>query len=94
MSYFQAQNERADNSSLRTENERIHCENLAIVEALKSVICPACGGPPFREEDRQHGLQKLMMENARLKEEVHFNSHFKILHFDPLIIAWFHFAPY
>ncbi|CAK9169789.1 unnamed protein product [Ilex paraguariensis] len=64
-----AQNERADNSSLRTENERIHCENLAIVEALKSVICPACGGPPFREEDRQHGLQKLMMENARLKEE-------------------------
>ncbi|XP_030461287.1 homeobox-leucine zipper protein ROC8-like [Syzygium oleosum] len=63
------QNERADNTALRAENERIHCENLAIMEALKSVICPACGGPPFGEEERQHNLEKLKMENVQLKEE-------------------------
>ncbi|KAJ6364459.1 hypothetical protein OIU76_029417 [Salix suchowensis] len=38
------QSERADNSVLRSENERIQCENLAFREALKNVICPACGG--------------------------------------------------
>ncbi|KAJ4706850.1 Homeobox-leucine zipper protein [Melia azedarach] len=64
-----AQNERADNSILRAENERIQCENLAIREALKNVICPACGGPPFGEEERQRSLQKLQLENAQLKEE-------------------------
>ncbi|XP_002526595.2 homeobox-leucine zipper protein ROC8 isoform X2 [Ricinus communis] len=64
-----AQNERADNSVLRAENERIQCENLAIREALKNVICPSCGGPPFGEEERQHSLQKLQLENAQLKEE-------------------------
>ncbi|CAK7338804.1 unnamed protein product [Dovyalis caffra] len=64
-----AQSERADNSVLRSENERVQCENLAIREALKNVICPACGGPPFGEEERQRSLQKLKQENARLKEE-------------------------
>ncbi|XP_038880417.1 homeobox-leucine zipper protein HDG11-like isoform X2 [Benincasa hispida] len=64
-----AQNERADNSSLRTENEKIQCENLAIREALRNVICPSCGGPPFGEEERQRNLQKLRLENSHLKEE-------------------------
>ncbi|WCJ25143.1 Homeobox-leucine zipper protein ROC8 [Euphorbia peplus] len=64
-----AQTERADNSVLRSENERIQCENIAIREALKNVICPACGGPPFGEEERQRSLQKLQLENAKLKEE-------------------------
>ncbi|XP_022984102.1 homeobox-leucine zipper protein HDG11-like isoform X3 [Cucurbita maxima] len=63
------QNERADNSSLRTENEKIQCENLAIREALRNVICPSCGGPPFGEEERQRNLHKLRLENAHLKEE-------------------------
>ena len=66
----QAQNERADNSVLRTENERIQCENVAIREALKNVICPACGGPPFGQEERQRSLHKLQHQNAQLKEEV------------------------
>ncbi|XP_010550261.1 PREDICTED: homeobox-leucine zipper protein HDG8 [Tarenaya hassleriana] len=65
-----AQNERADNTLLRTENERIHCENHAIKEALRNVICPACGGPPFGQEERDHSLQKLRLENAHLKEQL------------------------
>ncbi|KAF9683793.1 hypothetical protein SADUNF_Sadunf04G0051200 [Salix dunnii] len=60
------QSERADNSVLRSENERIQYENLAFREALKNVICPACGGPPFGEEERQRSLQKLKQENARV----------------------------
>ncbi|XP_062103783.1 homeobox-leucine zipper protein ROC8-like [Humulus lupulus] len=64
-----AQHERADNNVLRAENERIQCENIAIREALRNVICPACGGPPFGQEERQHSLQKLQLENAQLKEE-------------------------
>lgn len=66
---FQAQNERADNTVLRVNNERIQCENFAFREALKNVICPTCGGPPFGEEERQLCLQKLQLENAQLREE-------------------------
>ncbi|GLU10609.1 hypothetical protein SLE2022_274010 [Rubroshorea leprosula] len=66
---IKAQAERADNLALRAENERIICENNAIKEALKNVICPACGGLPYGEEERQHSLQKLQLENANLKEE-------------------------
>lgn len=40
-----------------------------MLEALKMVICPACGGPPIGEEERQRCLQKLKLENAQLKEE-------------------------
>ncbi|ONI14900.1 hypothetical protein PRUPE_3G015300 [Prunus persica] len=64
-----AQNERADNTVLRVNNERIQCENFAFREALKNVICPTCGGPPFGEEERQLCLQKLQLENAQLREE-------------------------
>ncbi|KAK3002743.1 hypothetical protein RJ639_020104, partial [Escallonia herrerae] len=67
-----AQNERADNNSLRAENERIHCENLALGEALKNVVCRACGGPPLGEEERLRTLQRLRIENAQLKEELTF----------------------
>lgn len=66
---FQAQHERADNCSLRADNDRIRCENIAMREALKNVICPSCGGPPVTE-DSYFDEQKLRMENAQLKEEV------------------------
>ena len=68
--FLQAQNERADNSSLRLENDKFRCENMAIREALKSVICPSCGGPPSGEEERKQSLLKLQHENAELKLEV------------------------
>lgn len=65
----QAQHERQDNCSLRAENDKIRCENIAIREALKNIICPNCGGPPVTE-DYYFDDQKLRMENARLKDEV------------------------
>ncbi|XP_071903558.1 homeobox-leucine zipper protein HDG12-like isoform X2 [Coffea arabica] len=66
---MKAQHERADNCALRAENDKIRCENIAIREALKNVICPSCGGPPVGE-DSYFDEQKLQMENAQLKEEL------------------------
>ncbi|KAL4347679.1 hypothetical protein GQ457_17G026850 [Hibiscus cannabinus] len=69
MVFPQAQHERNDNCALRAENDKIRCENIAIREALKNVICPSCGGPPVTE-DSYFDDQKLRMENAQLKEEL------------------------
>ncbi|CAN6717331.1 unnamed protein product [Malus baccata var. baccata] len=66
---MKAQNERADNCTLRAENDKIRCENIAIREALKNVICPSCGVPPLNE-DSYFDEQKLRMENAQLKQEL------------------------
>uniref|UniRef100_A0A1D1Y0W3 Homeobox-leucine zipper protein ROC8 n=1 Tax=Anthurium amnicola TaxID=1678845 RepID=A0A1D1Y0W3_9ARAE len=66
---MKVQNERADNCSLRAENDRIRCENIAIREALRNVMCPTCGGPP-PTEDSYFDEEKLRMENVRLKEEL------------------------
>ncbi|KAF5445596.1 hypothetical protein F2P56_034639 [Juglans regia] len=66
---MKAQHERADNCDLRAENDKIRCENIAIREALRNVICPSCGGPPVNE-DSYFDEQKLRIENAHLKEEL------------------------
>ncbi|XP_044465771.1 homeobox-leucine zipper protein HDG11 [Mangifera indica] len=66
---MKSQHERADNCALRAENDKIRCENIAIREALKNVICPSCGGPPVAE-DSYFDEQKLRTENAQLKEEL------------------------
>ncbi|KAL6911562.1 hypothetical protein ACP4OV_000367 [Aristida adscensionis] len=65
---MKAQHERADNCFLRAENDKIRCENIAMREALRNVICPTCGGPPVADE--YFDEQKLRMENARLKDEL------------------------
>lgn len=78
---IQAQHERSDNCVLRAENDKIRCENIAIREALKNVICPSCGGPPVGE-DPYFDEQKLRIENAQLKEEV--SSHFESKSFNHL----------
>lgn len=66
---MKAQHERADNCALRAENDRIRCQNIAIREALKNVICPSCDGPPS-SKDMFFDEHKLRMENAQLKEEL------------------------
>lgn len=66
---MKAQHERADNCQLRQENDKIRCENIAIREALKNVICPSCGGPPIND-DCFFDEQKLRIENVQLKEEL------------------------
>lgn len=66
---MKAQHERADNCTLRADNDRIRCENIAMREALRNVICPSCGGPPVTE-DSYFDEQKLRIENAQLKEEL------------------------
>ncbi|KAJ4764943.1 Homeobox-leucine zipper protein ROC8 [Rhynchospora pubera] len=66
---MKAQHERADNCFLRAENDKIRCENIAMREALKNIMCPNCGAPPI-SEDSYFDEQKLRMENARLKEEL------------------------
>ncbi|URD86588.1 Homeobox-leucine zipper protein [Musa troglodytarum] len=63
------QQERADNCLLRADNDKIRCENIAMREALKNVICPSCGGPP-PDDDSYFDEQKLRMDNTRLKEEL------------------------
>ncbi|XP_057971175.1 homeobox-leucine zipper protein ROC8 [Malania oleifera] len=63
------QNERADNSALRMENEKIQCENLLMRESLKNIVCSSCGGPQFGEEEQRRNVQKLQLENTHLKEE-------------------------
>ncbi|KAL6635204.1 hypothetical protein ACP70R_027875 [Stipagrostis hirtigluma subsp. patula] len=65
---MKAQHERADNCFLRAENDKIRCENIAMREALRNVICPTCGGPPVADD--YFDEQKLRMENARLKDEL------------------------
>nr|CAD1826195.1 unnamed protein product [Ananas comosus var. bracteatus] len=42
----QAQHERADNCALRAENDKIRCENIAIREALRNVVCPRAAARP------------------------------------------------
>ncbi|KAK7331293.1 hypothetical protein VNO77_25515 [Canavalia gladiata] len=66
---LKTQAERADNNALRVENERMHKENLLIKEALKSILCPSCGGPPCGDVEHDHSLKQLRLENARLKAE-------------------------
>ncbi|VAI49864.1 homeobox-leucine zipper protein ROC8 [Triticum aestivum] len=66
---MKAQHERADNCFLRAENDKIRCENIAMREALKNVICPTCGGPHSGADD-YFDEHKLRMENAHLKEEL------------------------
>ncbi|KAE9600198.1 hypothetical protein Lal_00046129 [Lupinus albus] len=66
---MKAQHERADNCTLRAENDRIRCENIAYSEALKNMFCPSCGGPPL-QQDPYVDEQNLRMENIQLKEEL------------------------
>lgn len=41
-----------------------------MIEALKNVVCPSCGGPDQFDGDTYLKEQKLREENAHLREEV------------------------
>ncbi|KAJ4802761.1 Homeobox-leucine zipper protein hdg5 [Rhynchospora pubera] len=66
---MKAQQDRADNSILRAENDSLKNENFRLQAAIRNVACPNCGGPAVLGEvsfDEQH----LRIENARLKDEL------------------------
>ncbi|XP_078437977.1 homeobox-7 [Wolffia australiana] len=66
---MKAQQDRADNVMLRAENETLKNENYRLQAAMRSVMCPTCGGPAVFGEismDEQH----FRLENARLKDEL------------------------
>ncbi|KAC9138552.1 hypothetical protein E3N88_46314 [Mikania micrantha] len=61
--------ERHENAILKQENEQLRLENLAMKEAVKKPVCNECGGQATIPDIsiQQH---KLLIENARLKEEL------------------------
>ncbi|KAH0634955.1 hypothetical protein KY284_037741 [Solanum tuberosum] len=63
------QNEKSVNNALRKENERFLCENKAMKEAMKNIMCPKCDGPPIGKEERERNLENLKMENQWLTEQ-------------------------
>ncbi|TMW84197.1 hypothetical protein EJD97_025638 [Solanum chilense] len=63
------QNERSDNNALRMENERFLCENMAMKESMKNIMCPKCDGPPIGKEERARNLENMKLENQRLREQ-------------------------
>ncbi|CAH8294067.1 unnamed protein product [Eruca vesicaria subsp. sativa] len=64
-----AQDERNSNKLLRGENETIQCENAVLLEALQTVTCPPCGGPPFGGIERELSLQEQRFKNTHLRRE-------------------------
>ncbi|KAG6481865.1 hypothetical protein ZIOFF_058488 [Zingiber officinale] len=74
---MQAQQDRSDNCVLRSENDKIRCENIAMREALKNVICPSCGSSSCTD-DSYFDESKLRMENTRLKEQFTLCYHLKL----------------
>ncbi|KAK3026688.1 hypothetical protein RJ639_041535, partial [Escallonia herrerae] len=65
---MKAQQDRADNAVLRAENDNLRNENYRLQGALRSIVCPNCGGPAMLGEISVDE-QQLRLENARLKEE-------------------------
>ncbi|KAK6782906.1 hypothetical protein RDI58_020702 [Solanum bulbocastanum] len=65
---MKAQQDRSDNVILRAENDNLKNENYRLQAALRSIMCPTCGGPAMLGE-MGYDEQQLRLENARLKEE-------------------------
>ncbi len=65
---MKAQTERAENSLLRQDNDKLRSENILMREALKNPTCQHCGGPATIEMSLDE--QQLRIENCRLKDEL------------------------
>uniref|UniRef100_A0ACD5W8J0 Uncharacterized protein n=1 Tax=Avena sativa TaxID=4498 RepID=A0ACD5W8J0_AVESA len=61
--------EKNENKALREENEALKAEQQAIKAALLKKSCPTCRGPMVPRE-KSSETQRLLMENARLKDEL------------------------
>ncbi|KAF5788093.1 putative transcription factor & lipid binding HD-SAD family [Helianthus annuus] len=71
---LKSQKERSENVILKQENEQLRLENLAMAEVLKNPLCNKCGAQATIPDGSIHA-HKVMIENARLKEEFnHFAS--------------------
>ncbi|KAG8381359.1 hypothetical protein BUALT_Bualt06G0114100 [Buddleja alternifolia] len=66
---MKTQIERHENSILKQENDKLRIENIAMKEAMRNPTCDNCGNPAILGEVpiEQHHL---MIENARLKDEL------------------------
>ncbi|WJX23255.1 hypothetical protein P8452_12479 [Trifolium repens] len=58
-----------NNNNLRLENERLQNENLLMKEALKTIKCEPCGGPPFPVEEHKHFKHNMQQVNAEIKQK-------------------------
>lgn len=54
---------------------KIRRENEAILEALKTVTCPPCGGPRPGKAERELSVQTLRLQNAYLKDQVRVHAY-------------------
>ncbi|KAK1427355.1 hypothetical protein QVD17_16038 [Tagetes erecta] len=66
---LKTQTERYENSILKQENEQLKVEILAMKEAVKKLVCSICGGKATIP-DKSIQEHKLLIENARLKEDL------------------------
>ncbi|XP_027771932.1 homeobox-leucine zipper protein ROC8-like [Solanum pennellii] len=56
--------DKSANKTLRTENEKLRSENIAMKEAMKKIICPQC------DSERASNLENLKAENQRLTDKI------------------------
>ncbi|KAM0017450.1 putative transcription factor & lipid binding HD-SAD family [Helianthus debilis subsp. tardiflorus] len=66
---LKSQKERNENVILKKENEQLRLENLAMAEVLKNPLCNKCGAQATIPDGSIH-KHKVVIENARLKEEL------------------------
>lgn len=73
MFFFQAIQERHENSLLKTEIEKLRDKNKTLRETINKACCPNCGVPTTnRDGSMPTEEQQLRIENAKLKSEVNF----------------------
>ncbi|KAJ0531387.1 putative transcription factor & lipid binding HD-SAD family [Helianthus annuus] len=72
---LKSRKERSENVILKQENEQLRLENLAMAEVLKNPLCNKCGAQATIP-DRSIQKHKVMIENARLKEELSHMANF------------------
>ncbi|XP_059071627.1 homeobox-leucine zipper protein PROTODERMAL FACTOR 2-like [Cryptomeria japonica] len=63
------QQERTDNTNLRTENERFRLDRQALRNTLNNIRCQTCGGSNFMTE-MVYEQQSLALENELLRTEI------------------------